>query len=245
MDEKSLVEKKLIDGAKALGIELNEEQLDLFFRFMRMLQDWNKKVNLTSITEDEDIVVKHFLDSLLAARYIQNGEKLLDVGSGGGFPGVPIKILNPLLEVTLLDSIRKKAEYLKQVDRKLGLDMQLVNMRAEEAGRDVFLRERYDWVISRAVADFVILAEFCLPLTKVGGCFLAMKADDIERELEEAKYAFDLLGGAVEKTLYEEIPGTNIKRSLVFVKKNQPTPKKYPRRTGIPEKRPLFAPKNN
>ena len=205
-------------------------------------------INLTSFneigdeTEFDEVLQKHFVDSVLKSEiFIKEDTKtLIDVGTGAGFPGVPLKIMYPQLKVTLLDSLNKRLNFLNQVIEKLGLEnITTVHYRAEDGARKAELREQFDCVVSRAVANMSTLCEYCLPYAKVGGCFVAYKSDNAEEEIDKAKKAVHLLGGVKENAIYFDLPDSDIGRSLVIVKKKEPTSKKYPRKAGLPSKEPL------
>lgn len=225
------------------GLELTNEQLVSFRVFGEELLDWNQRLNLTALTSGEEVAIKHFLDSLLCLRAMQAlpGSSLVDVGSGGGFPGVPLAIVHPEVRVTLLEAAKKKAEFLEHAVKTLGLSAVVLWKRAEDAGRDISLRESFDYVVARAVAPLAVLAEYCLPLCRPGGRFVAMKGPEgrAEAEAAAAGRAIDLLGGDVSGVDEYELPFGMGRRSLVIVRKTGTTPVTYPRRPGIPSKRPL------
>lgn len=199
--------------------------------YMKLLLEWNEKINLTAITDPAEIETKHFADSLtcLDSGYIKDGCKIVDVGTGAGFPGIPLKIQNNTLKLTLMDSLNKRINFLKTVSDTLGLDAECVHIRAEDAGKSEMYRESFDVSVSRAVARLCVLAEYCLPLVKPGGYMLAMKGKDIEEELEEAKPLIKALGGTVKEVQLHDIKGTDITHSIVVIQKTGNTPKKYPR----------------
>jgi 16S rRNA (guanine527-N7)-methyltransferase len=230
----------LQETAASWGLALSQTQLDQFATYTRELRAWNERLNLTAITTDEGIAVRHFLDSLRCALdWGDAPDSLIDVGSGAGFPGLPLKLLRPELRLTLLESIEKKAAFLRHMVALLDLrDVQVVTARAEAAGRDAAHREQYSVTVARAVAELRVLAEYCLPLCRVGGRFLAPKGDQIAQELADAQAAIRTLGGgepAVEPVL---LPQTE-PRTLVVVRKVAPTPPQYPRAVGVPARRPL------
>jgi 16S rRNA (guanine527-N7)-methyltransferase len=250
----------LKDGARALGLHLSRQHLNAFRIHYSELGVWNRRFNLTTITGYEEVQIKHFLDSLtcLIALPIPGAEAqgrlpsvipistreapllCMDVGTGAGFPGLPLKVVRPSLHMTLLDASRKKVEFLKHVVRCLDLEGAVpLWARAEDVGQDPHHRERYDIVLSRAVADLAVLAEYCLPLCRKGGCFIAQKAANIEAELEKASVALELLGGKLREVRRLRLPGHRDPRSLIVIDKVDPTPGDYPRRPGVPSKRPL------
>lgn len=235
----------LRQGALHLGIPLTDSQLDAFESYARELVIWNRRVNLTAITDYEAIQVKHFLDSLTCGpvmlRYgLGPGASLMDVGAGAGFPGVPLKIAFPYVKLTLLDSVAKKTAFLQHLVQVLGLqDVEVVTARAEDAARQPRYRERYDYVLARALADLDTLVELALPFCRVGGLLIAPRKGDIQAEIEEAEFAIGELGGAVREVVPVTLPMLADGRVLVVIGKERPTPGRYPRRAGIPEKRPL------
>lgn len=232
------------DKFKKIGIELNTKQSEQFYQYYEKLVDKNKVMNLTAITEFEEVVLKHFTDScLLSSIYIENngtGKSLIDVGTGAGFPGIPLKIVYPGLKVTLLDSLNKRILFLNDVIDELGLTgINTIHYRAEDGARDDNLREQFDYVVSRAVANLSTLSEYCLPYAKVNGCFIAFKSAAAEEEIENAKKAIFLLGGKEAICRNGVLPDSDIERSLVIIKKREHTSKKYPRKAGIPAKQPI------
>jgi len=250
----------LREGARGFGLSLTVEHVQAFQTFYRELSAWNRKFNLTAVTRYEDVQIKHFLDSLtcLLALPVPGTESRLplpdkvplsgretpmlciDVGAGAGFPGLPVKILRPAVQMTLLDSSRKKATFLEHVTSMLGLSgVSVLCARAEEAGQDERHRERYDIVLSRAVSAMAELVEYCLPLCRKGGRLIAQKGRDVEAELREARFAIDLLGGELREVKTVQLPGLNEVRTLVLIDKVGQTPAKYPRRPGMAKKRPL------
>jgi 16S rRNA (guanine527-N7)-methyltransferase len=239
---------KLVLGARHLGLELTAKQLTTFDRYRRELQAWNQRINLTAIDDTEGILVRHFLDSLscmLAFRQPETGRpaagtRLIDVGAGAGFPGVPLKIVCPNIQLTLVEATAKKAQFLEHLREQLALNgITIINARAEELGHDAAHRERYDWAMARAVAEMPVLAEYLLPLVRVGGYCLAQKGEKAAAEATAAESAINLLGGRLARLLPVELRGLAETRFLVLVKKVAPTPAKYPRRPGMPGKRPI------
>ncbi len=235
-------------GMRELGLELDPERLQAFEVYYRELKIWNRRANLTALTAPDEVQVKHFLDSLTIYELpefreaIFSGQKvnLIDVGTGGGFPGVPIKIVSPGIELVLVDSSRKKVEFLAHLKRVLGLEgVEIIWGRAEELARQEDHRERYDWVVARALAEFPALAEYLLPFCRVGGFVVAYKGPKAFQELEISGEAIAALGGKVERLHQVQTPGLEGSRYLVLIAKESPTPQQYPRRPGIPTKRPL------
>lgn len=234
------IRQKLVSQAKSLGIKVTAEQAGKFQRYMELLLEWNEKLNLTAITEPEEIVEKHFLDSLtlLSACSPKEGGRLLDVGTGAGFPGVPVKIMRPDLQVTLLDGSNKRLNFLGELCGELGIECVRIHKRAEEAGLDKTMRESYDMVTARAVAQLRVLCEYCLPLVKMKGFFVAMKGPGAGEELAEAGNALDILGGDKAEVKQVQLP-TAGERNLIVVRKLSFTPKGYPRHGGTISKHPL------
>lgn len=234
--------KTLIKGCEELEIELNAGQKDKFIKFKELLQEWNQKIDITTIIEDKEVDIKHFLDSLtlLETGLFKGDLKLIDVGTGGGFPGIPLKIYNENINMTLMDSLNKRITFLKDVISKLELkDVEAIHGRAEELGRTDEYREKYDVCTSRAVAQLDVLVEYCLPFVKVGGHFISMKGPNPEEEVNSAKKAIKLLGGRVVDSYNVGIPESDIEHSIIIIEKINNTPRKYPRGGGKPRKNPL------
>lgn len=232
----------LIEGSKELNIDLDEKNLESFRTYKRLLQEWNQKIDITTIIEDVEVDIKHFLDSLtpISTNLFEGKKKIIDVGTGGGFPGLPLKIYNNNLDVTLLDSLNKRIKFLDDLIEKLELDKIIaIHGRAEELSRTKEYREIYDICISRAVASLDTLSEYCLPFVKVGGHFISMKGPDIEDELKESKNAINTLGGKLVNAEIIRIPKSDIEHSLIVIEKIKQTPTKYPRGGGKPRKKPL------
>ena len=220
------------------GLSTDDHQLAQFGIYWRELKDWNSRINLTSLTDDLDVIDKHFIDSLLLVRYLplEHRVRMADVGTGAGFPGIPIKIYQPNIRLSLLESVGKKTRFLRHIVSELRLEnVNVINERAEVAARVPEHREQYDFVVARGVARLPVLAEYCLPLLSVGGKFVAYKGREAEAEVEEAGTALEELGGQFEKIERNAMD----RQALVFVEKIRRTPDKYPRRPGIPRKRPL------
>ena len=232
--------KKMKFYLEELSIMFNEEQYKKFYKYMNLLLEWNEKINLTAITNKEDIILKHFIDSLTISKYIDKNSKLIDVGTGAGFPGIPIKIYRDDLEITLLDSLNKRINFLNEVIKELKLEnIVAIHGRAEEIGRNKKYREYFDVATSRAVANLSTLSEYLVPFVKEDGIIISMKGDNIEEEQEEAKRAIKVLGAKIKKIDKFELPKSDIKRSLVILKKVEKTPIKYPRKPGTPAKEPI------
>ncbi len=238
----NILEETLIGGAAELGIELRQNQLDLYREFYRMVIETNKGINLTAIVEEREFAVKHLVDSLtcLGAVSIKTGAGILDVGAGAGFPGIPLAIYRPDLVLTMIEATEKRVRFLNEVIHRLGLkSVDAVHMRAEDFSRKKIFRENYDLVVSRAVAPLAVLAEYCLPPLRMHGFFIAMKGPHAGREIETAQNALTILGGVVKKTVNINLPYLGDERKLVVIKKLKTTPPVYPRRPGIPTKNPL------
>ena len=228
-------------------VPLSAEEIRSFQVYASMLREKNKVMNLTAVDDDNGIAMKHFIDSLTLCPYIREEEEktgnkhltLADIGTGAGFPGMPLKISMPELNVTLMDSLQKRLGFLKEVCDALSLEgVEMVHARAEDGGKDKKYRERFDIVTARAVAALPVLAEYCLPFVKVGGVFLAMKGH-AEEEIKDANKAIALLGGTIEKTDTFRLPGTDMDRTIIVVRKIRPTPARFPRKAGMPAKEPL------
>ena len=236
------LEEALIEGGKILGIEISCDMLDSFRIHYELLTEFNKHTNLTSIEGEEEVAVKHFLDSLtyFKATEIMDNQHIVDVGSGAGFPGIPLKVKSPLLAITLVESSLKRVKFLECLISSLRLpDVKIIRSRAEDMGRINTQREKYDVAVARGVAELAVLSELCLPLVKPGGVFIAFKGPSIEGELTESGKAIEIMGGRLEKTVKIPLPWNHGDRSLVIIKKERYTPDKYPRRAGIPKKRPI------
>ena len=234
--------KQIKDAFLQLEFQLTDRQADQFYRYYEMLVETNKVMNLTAITEFPDVLVKHFVDSgaLMKVFDLKQCKKVIDIGTGAGFPGIPLKILFPHLKVTLLDSLNKRIKFLSQVVEELGLeDVELLHGRAEDYARQKEYRERYDLCVSRAVANLSTLSEYCIPYVKKGGWFVPYKSGKIAEELQQAEYAISQLGCELEKTEEMVLPNTEIERMFVFIKKTKNTSTKYPRKAGLPGKEPL------
>jgi 16S rRNA (guanine527-N7)-methyltransferase len=237
-----LLRHRLRNGAAALGVPLDARQIDQLREYLHLLLEWNQRFNLTAIAAPEEVIDKHFLDSLSCALALDLAavKRVVDVGTGAGFPGLVLRIAFPHLEVLLLDSVDKRLRFLQRVTEALGLTgVETAHARAEDAGRDPRWRGRFDLATARAVARLNTLAEYCLPLVRSGGWFLAQKGPDVHDELAEARTALKALGGGEPSVKTFTLPGTSIGRSLVLVPKERPTPREYPRLAGTPKKHPI------
>lgn len=234
-------QNQLIAAAKAFDLPLTQEQAAQFSTYAETLVEWNRVMNLTAITDPQEIIVKHFLDSLLLFRAysLPENASLIDVGTGAGFPGLPAKIYRPDLRVTLLDSLQKRLNFLEAVCEKTGAEAKRIHARAEDAGREPALRESYDAACARAVAALPVLCEYCLPFVRVGGCFIAMKGPGLEEELQAADRAIRTLGGKLESTAAFTLPDGS-ERRIAVIRKIAPTPKAYPRPAAKIKKSPLI-----
>lgn len=235
--------RKLLEGLRELNIDLSEDQIKQFELYYELLIEWNSVMNLTSITEYDEVLIKHFLDSLVLCKVIDTKKQstLIDMGTGAGFPGIPLKIAHPNLDIVLMDSLNKRVKFLNEVISKLGLkNIKAVHGRAEELGRAVEYREQFDICVSRAVAKLFSLSEFCLPFVKKNGYFIPYKSGKIEEELIQSEYAIKVLGGKLEKQEGFLLPNTDVERTLLVIKKTKETPKSYPRAGGKPLKAPLM-----
>lgn len=229
------------EGLDILGLELSEQKIESFFKYKELVLEWNKRLNLTAICDDKEFVIKHFLDSLTVLKYLGKIKgRLIDVGTGAGFPGIPLKIAVDNLDVSLLDSLEKRVKFLDNVINDLDLkNIHAMHSRAEDAGNDGNYRESYDFCVARAVASLPVLCEYCLPFVKVNGLFLAMKALK-SSEIDDSKRALEILGGKVEDVIDFTLPLTDNNRKIIMIRKFRQTPTKYPRKSGKPSKNPLI-----
>lgn len=223
-----------------LNLTLTEEQIEKFYNYMNLLIEWNKKINLTAIVEPKDIILKHFIDSLTIEKYIKKGENIIDVGTGSGFPGIPLKIAREDLKITLADSLNKRINFLNEVINKLDLkNIETIHTRAEELGKNKKYREKFDIATSRAVANMSTLSEYLIPFVKVKGRCICMKSSDIDTELENAKKAINILGCEIESKDKFDLPNSDLGRSVIILRKVKNTPSKFPRKAGTPAKEPI------
>ena len=236
MDE--YFKNKMIELSKKININLNDNQIQKYFEYMNLLIEWNEKINITAITETNDIILKHFIDSLTALKFIDGN--VIDVGTGAGFPGIPLAVANENMSITLLDSLNKRVMFLEEVKERLSLkNVTCIHSRAEEFAQKN--REIFDTAISRAVANLSTLSEYLLPFVKVGGYAICMKGPEIEQEIKDAEYAIKELGGKIEKIENFLLPESDITRNIIIIKKVKEAPKKYPRKAGTPSKEPLHS----
>lgn len=238
MDERKL----LIDGASELGIMLTETQVEQFMKYKVLLLEWNEKMNLTAITDDFEVITKHFLDCLtiVNAMDMSKVKNMIDIGTGAGFPGMVIKIAFPHIQVSLVDALKKRLTFLETVISELGLGkIEVVHSRAEDLGKKANYRESFDICASRAVANLAVLSEYTLPFVRKGGYLIALKGQKLDEELEMGKKAVAILGGELEAVVDATVPFTDLNHKIAKIKKVKETPKKYPRKSGEPTKSPL------
>ena len=229
-------------ATNSVGMEFNEEKYDKFIKYMRLVQEWNEKINLTAITEDDEFIKKHFIDCIKAFKsdQMKSAKSIIDVGTGAGFPGIPIAIMRDDVKVCLLDSLNKRINFLNTVVRELELkNVTTIHSRAEDGARRKELRENFDVATSRAVANMAVLSEYCIPYVKVNGYFIALKGPAIEEELSNAKNAIGTLGGKLKEVIELEIEDTDLKHNIVIVEKVRPCSNVYPRKAGVISKKPL------
>lgn len=238
---------KLVNICNKINIEISDDQINCFEKYYELLIEKNKVMNLTAITDKEDVIVKHFIDSIALIPYlldkginINNELKIIDIGTGAGFPGLPLKIMMPDVKFTLLDSLNKRVSFLNEVIDELKLkDIEALHGRAEDYASDNKYREKYDICVSRAVANLSTLSEYCIPFVKENGFFISYKAGESEEEINKSKNAIKILGGKINKVEEFVLPGTDVSRVFVFIRKLELTDKKYPRKAGVPAKKPL------
>lgn len=235
-------EQRLIENMKMISVELTDKQVSQFIKFYEMLVEWNKVMNLTGITEYDEVVMKHFVDSLSIVKVngFDNVTSIIDVGTGAGFPGIPLKIVFPEIKITLLDSLHKRIKFLNAVIDELELEnIETIHGRAEDFSKKEDYREQYDLCVSRAVANLATLSEYCLPYVKEDGYFLPYKSGDIKEEAANSKKAVKILGGSIEDIISFEIPDTDMARTILKIHKTKATPKRFPRKAGLPTKEPI------
>lgn len=242
-------EEYLISLTKKLNINLSKEQVEAFIKYYELLVEWNEKINLTAITQYEEVCLKHFVDSMSIVNAFSSydealeffsGKKLIDVGTGAGFPGVCLKFLFPELNITLMDSLDKRIKFLNEVIKELSLDkIETVHARVEEFAKKSEFREQFDFATARAVASLPVLSEYCLPFVKLGGEFIAYKSEKADEEVSLSQHAFSVLGGKLKKNVSFVLPETDYKRAIIVINKEKSTPSGYPRKAGTPVKKPL------
>lgn len=232
----------LNEACQNLNLSFDEKKYNDFIKYKELIKDWNQKINLTAITEDEEIIKKHFIDSIkvFECDYVKNAKSIIDIGTGGGFPGIPMKIVKEDNSMVLLDSLNKRINFLNEVIGELGLNnIKTIHGRAEDFAQSIEYRQKFDLAVSRAVANLTVLLELCLPYVKVGGYFVALKGPAIEEEIKDATVALKVLGGSIEEVIEVDIEGSDLKHNLLVVKKIKDTPKKYPRKAGLVTKNPI------
>lgn len=239
MKEKAF-KNKLKENAEKIGVLLDEVSLDKLYKYKNLVLEWNEKINLTAITDEIEFAVKHFIDSLTINKYIEPKKTIIDIGTGAGFPGIPLKILNKDNKVVLFDSLNKRLKVLEDIIEKIELEnVETLHGRAEETFKNKQYREKYDIAVSRAVAALNVLVELMLPAVKVGGTCICMKGNNAEEEIKEAKKAIKELGGDIIKIEKLMLPELNLERNIIIIKKVRQTPNKYPRKPGTPQKEPI------
>ena len=232
--------ERLKELLKEINIEIDEKEVNDFYEYMTELIEWNKKINLKAITDPNDIILKHFVDCLTINKYIKNDDKVVEIGTGAGFPGIPLAIMNSKTNFTLVDSLNKRINFLNEIINKIELkNVEAVHSRAEEFGQNKLYREKYDIAVSRAVANLSVLLEYLLPAVKVGGKVICMKGSQVEEEINDAKFAIKELGGKIISREEFCLPDTDMKRNIIIIEKIKNTHKKYPRKAGTPSKIPL------
>ena len=239
MEEKEFF-SKIKELSDCLGINIEEEQSKKLYIYMNLLIEWNQKINLTAITDPQDIILKHFIDSITITKEIEKNSKVVDIGTGAGFPGIPLKILRDDLEIVLVDSLNKRINFLNLVIDKLGLkNIKAIHSRVEEFGQNGEYREKFDYATSRAVAKLSVLSEYMIPLVKLNGKVICMKGSEIEEEINQATKAISVLGGKIRKIESFKLPNSDISRNNIIIDKIKHTSSKYPRKPGMPSKNPI------
>ena len=223
-----------------LDIVFNDEQLEKFYKYMELLLEWNEKINLTAITDPKEVILKHFIDSLTISKFIEVNTTIADIGTGAGFPGIPLKIYRPDLNVTLVDSLNKRVNFLNEVICELKLEnISTIHSRVEDFGKDKKYREKFDYVTARAVANLTVLSEYLIPIVKINGKCICMKGNNVDIEISNSKRAISILGGKLDDVDKFCLPDSDIERNVIVISKFKQTPSKYPRKAGIPAKEPL------
>lgn len=239
--DKEMFFTEITKNAEIINEHITQKQSDDLFKYMKLLIEWNNKINLTAITDENEIILKHFIDSITINKYLKGKKSVLDIGTGAGFPGMPLKILNTDINFTLADSLNKRIMFLEEVCKELNLkNISCVHGRAEELGNNEKYREKYDVVTSRAVAKLNVLLEYMLPFVKVGGECICMKGPNIKEEIDEINSALKVLGGRIKKIENMVLPNSDNERNIIVIEKIARTPSKYPRKAGIPSKQPLI-----
>lgn len=238
--EEKVFKDKLKESAEIIGVKLDSMMLEQFYEYKNLVVEWNEKINLTAITDDLDFVVKHFVDSLTINKYIEKDKTIIDIGTGAGFPGIPLKILNKENKIILFDSLNKRLRVLEEIIEKIDLrNITTLHGRAEETFKNKQYREKYDIAVSRAVAALNVLVELMLPAVNIGGICICMKGNNADIEINDAKKAIKELGGEIIKVEKTILPELNLERNIVIIKKVKKTPKQYPRKPGTPQKLPI------
>lgn len=232
-------EKDLVQKSEKICEKISVNQVENFYKYMLLLLEWNQKMNLTAITDEKEIIYKHFIDSISINKYIKEANNIMDVGTGAGFPGIPLKLLNKDINFVLVDSLNKRINFLEEVKKQLKIEkLELIHSRVEDLAKNKIYREKIDIVVSRAVANLSVLLEYMLPFVRKDGICICMKGPNVEEEIEKSKNALNVLGGKIEKIEHIDLPG-DLERNIIIVKKLKETPTKYPRKAGIPAKQPL------
>ncbi len=232
--------ERIQELSKKIDVEIDEKTCNKLYIYMNLLLEWNEKINLTAITDKNEIILKHFIDSFTINKFLKKGSKVLDIGTGAGFPGLAIKIIRPEIKVVLMDSLNKRISFLNEVIQSLKLnDIETFHSRAEEMAKNNEFREKFDIVTSRAVAKLNVLSEYMLPYTKINGKCICMKGPNVEEEVKESEKAIKILGGKIENVDKIILPESNFERNIIIINKISNTPLKYPRKSGTPSKEPL------
>lgn len=232
-------EKELVQKSEKTSEKISVNQAENFYKYMLLLLEWNKKMNLTAITDEKEIIYKHFIDSISINKYIKEANNIMDVGTGAGFPGIPLKLLNKDINFVLVDSLNKRINFLEEVKKQLKIEkLELIHSRVEDLAKNKIYREKIDVVVSRAVANLSILLEYMLPFVKKDGICICMKGPNVEEEIEKANNALETLGGKIEIIEHIKLLG-ELERNILIIRKVKETPTKYPRKAGIPAKQPL------
>ena len=238
--EKEIFVEKIIENSKKINIDINETEANKFYEYTQLLLEWNNKINLTAITEENDIILKHYIDSLTTSELIKDSKTIMDIGTGAGFLGIPLKIVNEEKEFVLVDSLNKRIKFLEEVKEKIELkNLELIHSRVEDLAKNKKYRENMDVVISRAVANTRVLVEYMLPFVRLNGLCICMKGPNVKNEIEDAKKAIEILGGKIIEVKKIELAKENIERNILIIKKVKNTPNKFPRKAGVPTKYPL------